>query len=98
MNDKTPPPQQHQLHQQRQPHCLRLLNTNTATAPAFLPRYCLREKWRSKNQSAVTGFSHPFWEDPDCLGESDEGDEEEEEVEEEEKEEGRSDEEFFHRF
>ncbi|VDK41055.1 unnamed protein product [Taenia asiatica] len=92
VNDKTPQSQQQLHQQQQQPHYLRLLSTNTVTVPAFLPRYCLREKWRSKNQSAVTGFSHPFWEDPDCLGESDEEDEEEEEVEK------RSVVDFFYRF
>ncbi|KAL5103878.1 Tubulin polyglutamylase TTLL7 [Taenia crassiceps] len=90
MNDRTPLPQ----HQQ--PHYLRLLNTNTATISAFLPRHCFREKYRGKKQSAVTNFSNPFWEDPDCPGKSDES--EEGEGKEEEEEARRSSKGFFCRF
>ncbi|EUB60003.1 Tubulin polyglutamylase TTLL7 [Echinococcus granulosus] len=89
VNDKIPLPQQpktqhQQHHRQQQQHHLRVLNTGASTPPTFPPRYCFREKWCSRNQSAVSMFSHPFWEDPNGLAESDEEGEEEVKKEEEE--------------
>ncbi|CDS43482.1 tubulin polyglutamylase TTLL7 [Echinococcus multilocularis] len=99
VNDKIPLPQQpktqQQHHRQQQQHHLRVLNTGTSTPPTFPPRYCFREKWRSRNQSAVSMFSHPFWEDPNGLAESDEEGEEEVKKEEEE---GSGGKEFLYRF